>query len=195
MWSEQWHVCHLCLVVPFFLLTTHLRPRVFFNILWISITSCLIPPHCKTRLRFGASLIILVPVLGCGPFLLNHYVGPNLIWTRICGCTSLTWYWLGVVPVYARCSCGSIIYGFGDHILGCSDGFWGFIDMMLFVMLSDILWSRTTVAVRNNVAVVIWIVQRMFSIQICSLAASLFWCFCTSPFAIDSLLCRTWRGW
>ena len=32
-------------------------------------------------------------------------------------------YWLGIplFPVSARCSCGTVIDGFGDHVLGCGD--------------------------------------------------------------------------
>ena len=33
-------------------------------------------------------------------------------------------YWLGILlfPASARCSCGTVIDGFGDHVLGCDDG-------------------------------------------------------------------------
>ena len=53
--------------------TTHPKLRVFFNILWVSVISLLNSCTLRDRLELGASLITPLLVLGCGPFLLNHW--------------------------------------------------------------------------------------------------------------------------
>ena len=80
------------------------------------------------------------------------------------------WYWLRI-PVFAatdstRCSCGTAVDCFGDHLLGCGHG-----PMRirrhdaLYVMLFTMLYFRIITAARENNAVVQgWIALVMFII-------------------------------
>ena len=79
------------------------------------------------------------------------------------------WYWLGI-PSFAstdsiRCSCGSVVDQFGDHLLGCGHGLMR-IRVMPYVILLSMLFFKITVAIRGSSAVVlVWIALVMFIIQ------------------------------